>query len=145
MIYTSYFANKKNMPDSFIHLAISYTTPSVSGGLMPAIPSLAPNIATVSQLKSGQISESLFAYYYVQKLKVLPQDIIDFLYQAAISDDVYVLYCYESPEKFCHRHILREFLSNKGIKSEEYKRYPDIKVFNAKELLNKSNINFNYE
>lgn len=50
--------------------------------------------------------------------KLNPQQVYNDLMEISNRKNV-VLLCYETPEKFCHRHLVSEWLNKNGIKTEE--------------------------
>lgn len=80
--------------------------------------SLAPAAALLEGYKKGTIDE--FSY------RVLYRDWLDSHIDAAGTIETIrklglkVFLCYETPEKFCHRHIFAEWLSANGLQCEEW-------------------------
>ena len=51
--------------------------------------------------------------------KLDPHRVVEHLYEISRGKDV-ALVCYEAPDKFCHRHLVADWLTNAGYKCEEY-------------------------
>jgi hypothetical protein len=73
-------------------------------------------------IKDLNSDESRYWYkdkYYITILKKLdPKDIYDKLMKLSNGNDV-VLLCYEEPDKFCHRHLVSEWLNKNNIQCDE--------------------------
>lgn len=115
-IYTGYFAQlKKYEKDGLIPISIARVTPEWFNGA--ELKDLAPSFSLLKRYKNNTISEEDYRAEYLQQLdkvkcgKVLRQ----------LTEDDVVLLCYEKVGKFCHRHILAEYLSDSGYFTEEYK------------------------
>lgn len=65
-------------------------------------------------------SINYYTNYYKKTVldKLKPQDVYNDLMEISDRKNV-VLLCYETPEKFCHRHLVSEWLNMNGIKTEE--------------------------
>ena len=110
MIYTSYYSNYKNFK-GFLKIGISRTVPPNSCDLILRF--LAPNSSILFSYKQGKIGEEEYSRRYLSSLN----DVKDHGTLAILVNYLknnhrdMVLLCYESPEKFCHRHILADFLN----------------------------------
>ena len=74
---------------------------------------IAPRMKILKQIKSKLITEEQYRDEYIKQLEVIGVENILKLY------DEKVLLCYCGSKDFCHRHILREWLATKKIKSKE--------------------------
>lgn len=76
---------------------------------------VAPEWHTLNAFKTGQIDEGGYYAEYIQKLftnkNIIAKKIVD-IYHMAGSKKV-VFCCWETPDKFCHRHIFAEFCNKK--------------------------------
>ena len=67
--------------------------------------------------KSGQVDERGYTEWYLRLLnerKLTPQKVVEDLKDGSI------MLCYEGPGKFCHRHLVAEWIqSNTGVIVEE--------------------------
>lgn len=119
MIFTSYYANH-NKYTGFYKIGISRTAPKNSCDIYLKL--LAPDYLTLSSYKSKKIDEEEYSRQYLQKLEQLYSNGLLNLfaeYLAHHNMDI-VLLCYESPDKFCHRHLLACFLNKRyGLKIKE--------------------------
>ena len=134
MIYTTYFAKLKSLPNNIIPISICGKAPSWYTGLQ--YKKLAPKFDFFMKWKETQDND-----YYVehfQKEVLSPLDFIKTIHevhlllpyevrekiQSAVwdaSDWHIALVCYEKPGDFCHRHLVAQWLNTQGIKCEEYK------------------------
>lgn len=87
---------------------------------------LAPEPSFVGELHRGTIDEREYTKRYLKMSidrKLDPNKIIDQLPDGA------VLLCYESPNKFCHRHIVSYWLRHRtGIDIQELLNDPKIEI-----------------
>ena len=142
-LYTSYYANMKNIPANYLMVGISQYCPEwlkedapdnfmwVKGNF------LAPDKELLDDIKSGRIDHETYRERYTNKFyesfdKNYVYKSVDDWYQAMDEEfsDKYgaiVFLCYEKPSDFCHRHILRDILNYRHhIRIEEYP-YPEEK------------------
>ncbi len=116
-IYTSYFANLRNIPDDIVPIAICCKLPKGYSGL--EYPVLAPSSALLSEWHRNH-NESYYRQVYCNKLNRLNvHSIIGVLEYLSKGKDI-VLLCYERPEKFCHRHLVAEWLNKHGYDVKEW-------------------------
>jgi len=104
MIYTSYFAGYKGDRG----ISIARKTPKWFNGneLMEFAPSW-----SLINIKDNQ--EEYTRRYHEEVLKNITNNLLMGL------KDGDVLLCWESPDKFCHRHIVAEWLIERGIEAKE--------------------------
>ena len=108
-VRTSYFANHKKYKD-YIRLSIAKFPPPNSYDFN--IYFLAPSTYLLQSYKDGTISEEEYVKEYTQQLNDFSKDIENFVnvLKNDFVDKKVVLLCYEK-DKFCHRHILAEYLN----------------------------------
>ena len=122
-IYTSYFSNKK-LPEDIQKIPICSKILS-PGNYATYYKELAPNASDVRDLYNQNITEVEFSLNYLNKLERIGEDrsldlIVQDLELRLEYSDI-VLLCYEKPNKFCHRHILAQFLKkNYDFQIEEF-------------------------
>lgn len=109
---TSYFANVKNTPD-----AVSIAGKAPAGFQGRQYKKLAPNYWFFKKYKEDGDKDFYTEQYYKEILNKLdPNEVYRELGENSI------LVCWERPEKFCHRHLVAEWLcKNLGIEIEELK------------------------
>ena len=117
MIYTTYFANLKRLPDGVVPISIAGKAPNGYTGI--EYKKLAPKWDFFQIWKETHDNK-----YYVEnyKAKVLddlnPKDVYNELTNLAQSYDI-ALVCYEKPEDFCHRHLVRNWFMVAGYQIKE--------------------------
>ena len=112
MLYTSYFAKVKTFPaDSHVY-SISNSSPFP----LEKLPYLVPSWDLVKRYKDGIIDEASYTAEYIAMLETNKDAILS---QILVLPDNSILCCYEGPGKFCHRHILADWLNKHNIKCEE--------------------------
>ena len=128
MIYTGYYSKIKEYADSgLILLSISRTKPEFAKSCID-IPQLFPSDKILWDYKKGKIDEMEYTSKYLDQLNELGVDRIIKMIQ--IFGDNVVLLCWESPEKFCHRHILADYINkNSNINVEEFGKEKEISLF----------------
>ena len=117
-LFTSYFANVKNIPsEDFTPISICGKAPDWWKGLQ--YKKLAPKWSFFSVWKETQDNEYYIDHFHKEVLDELNIDkVVSDLNNLSNGKPV-VLLCYESPEKFCHRHLVAEWLTQNGYNCEE--------------------------
>jgi len=126
--YTSYFANIKNLPNDFILIAICGKKPIWFNGLH--YKKLAPSYDLFTKWKVNKDND-----WYIKKFNIQLQqlnfttviyDLTSLAKQFNKCNNVnynnICLLCYESPNKFCHRHLVSKYLTDNNIKCIEYSK-----------------------
>ena len=123
-IYTSYFANIKNIPNNMIPIAICGKSPDNYTGL--EYKKLAPKYGFFMQWKEDhdndkyiecfekEVLEPLIFEEVIKDLLLLSGNIKGLNYLPDI-----VLLCFEHPGKFCHRYLVADWFGKNGITVEE--------------------------
>jgi hypothetical protein len=116
-LYTSYYARSGKDPKA---ICISVKAPWFYKG--KANYDLAPSWELLAAYKAGQVDERGYTEWFLRLLKergLTPQAVVDALEDGAI------MLCYESSEKFCHRHIVAHWIEKgTGVKVEEIPATP---------------------
>jgi uncharacterized protein YeaO (DUF488 family) len=113
MIYTSYFANVKNLIKAGI-VPISIARYIPRGIHIESWIEYAPEPHILHAYKQGKLTKLEYKKLYLEQLSQL--DITKILRYDGIA-----LVCYEKPDDFCHRHILADELRKKlGAEVEEW-------------------------
>lgn len=131
MIYTSYFNNIENLPKDFIPVAICGKITNDYTGLR--YKKLAPKYSfwkVWEETKDNDYYERMYKETVLDKLDIL--EVLDELYELVkptLSKELVnyidicncpwwdnpeiniVLICYETPDEFCHRHLVSKWLS----------------------------------
>ena len=110
MIYTSYFAKSAKETNA---VSIARYAPSWFKGR--EILDLAPKWSLVRAYKAKKINDGDYTLLFNNILSKLDPNIF------GKTLDGKILLCWERPEKFCHRHLVSQWLRNAGFKAEEIK------------------------
>lgn len=132
MIFTSYFAQLKNLPVNTIPVAICGKSPDWYTGF--EYKKLAPKWSFFKEWKINHDNDYYIEHYQKEVLdKLNPDEVVtDLLRFLEISNQLQshiVLLCYEKPNDFCHRHLVAHWLNDHGFKCEEL----DISLINEKQ------------
>ena len=124
MIYTSYFAKLKSLPDNIIPISICGKAPDWYKGLQ--YKKLAPKYDFFMKWKENHDNDYYIKCFNEQVLSTLKADdvvfeLTDIVYYIKGTDMDIALICYEKPSDFCHRHLVADWLNQNGFKCEEYK------------------------
>lgn len=134
MIYTSYFAKLKSLPDNVIPISICAKAPNWYKGIQ--YKKLAPKYGFFMKWKEDHDND-----YYIERFNL---EVLESLNITSVLDDLQVslpeevkikmqspvcrnkdwhiaLVCYEKPTDFCHRHLVADWLKKHGFPCEEYK------------------------
>ena len=123
-IYTSYFGNIQKIPFNFSLFSIAGKTPDWFPGQRLKI--FAPHYSWWNEWHSKfqenpDSKESTDFYtklYYETILSKIDVGQVKKIFEESVGTPC--LMCYERPEKFCHRHLVAEFLNKNGFTVEEY-------------------------
>lgn len=123
MIYTSYFAQLRNLPKETTPVSICAKAPEWYKGLR--YKRLAPDYDTLMSYKKTHDS-GYYTYCYNQNVlgKLKPEDVISDIQKIVPEGDI-VLLCYEKPTEFCHRQLVREWLNRNGVECYEWDKKND--------------------
>lgn len=108
MIYTSYFAKFSKIPYPLFNncYAISLFIPRFMQGLnIKHIPELAPTKYILNNYKNNNDIKQ-YTSLFIKKLNTLnPKTIL-----SRFNNSVFL--CYEAPDKFCHRYLVKDWLNS---------------------------------
>lgn len=133
MIYTTYFAQLRNLPKNIIPVSICGKAPEWYDGIQ--YKKLAPKWQFFQEQKKNHDND-----YYIKHFKAEVLDQLDALrvvtelhcllpYDVRVQIDTSVyfspdwhiaLVCYEKPEDFCHRHLVSKWLCENGFECHEW-------------------------
>lgn len=118
-IYTSYFAKVKKF-DNSEYCPISIAAKSPDWFIGPSIKQLAPNWSILIEYKETKDIDRYSERFYEEVLSKLDVEevtktIWKIAHESTSSPKIPILLCYESPEKFCHRHLVAEWLTRSGV------------------------------
>ena len=127
MIYTSYFAKLKSLPDNIIPISICGKAPDWYKGLQ--YKKLAPKYDFFIKWKENHNNDYYIKCFNEQVLnKLYIYDVMrDLLELTNMTDRIGIgggkdicLICYEKPDDFCHRHLVADWFGKYGIKCKEW-------------------------
>lgn len=133
--YTSYYAKYKEIPKDYMCIGISRVCPFKDWNISGTFPNfifyknneLAPSEDLLSGYKDGKYTEQDYKRIYVTQvfnwfkdLNMTVGEWAERLAEIFYGYRAVVFLCYETPDKFCHRHILRKFMNLQGIDCEEF-------------------------
>ena len=132
MIYTSYFAKLKSLPDNIIPISICGKAPDWYKGLQ--YKKLAPKYDFFMEWKKSHNNDYYIKCFNEQVLNNLDaeqvvEELDNLLLNQTITIDYsgnlkevprIVLICYEKPSDFCHRHLVADWLNKNGIECKEW-------------------------
>lgn len=146
--YTSYYGKYKDIPKDCMCIGISRSCPFKDWNINNAFSNfvfyknniLAPSEDLLNGYKAGKYSEQDYKRIYATQIfnwfKSIDMSANDWAEELADIFSGYkaiVFLCYETPDKFCHRHILRKFMNLQGIECTEYgKDERNVYGYNAK-------------
>lgn len=120
-IYTSYFANIKNLPDNIEPIAICGGIPNGYKGKW--LKFLAPKWWFFSKWKENHDNDFYIENYNKEVLdKLNPEQVIKIIVHEA-GNKIPCLICYEKPDNFCHRHLVANWLNEKMTDKVEVVEY----------------------
>lgn len=122
MIYTSYFAKLKDLPDNIIPISICGKAPDWYKGLQ--YKKLAPKYDFFIRWKDTHDNDYYIKCYNEQVLSRLSavnviRDLIDLVPGDMIGKTI-CLVCYEKLGDFCHRHLVADWLNKNGFECKEF-------------------------
>ena len=119
MLYTSYFANIRNLPDNVLPIAICGKTPQWFEGLH--YKRFAPKYKSFIEWKQTQDNARYTRCFEEQVLNHLDiEDVLNDLINISTHYAHIALVCYEKPDAFCHRHLVAEWFRRNGYACEEW-------------------------
>ena len=110
-LYTSFFANLKNIPENIKPVSIAGFSPKWYNG--DRFEALAPDKKLLWKAKQGKISEKEYTKIYLAGINALftPQSLIKKLTDQYNNSDL-VFLCFEKRGVFCHRRILADWIKS---------------------------------
>lgn len=126
-IYTSYFANLKNLEkEDILPIGICCYPPKWFNG--PNLGAIAPTPDILEKCKS---SHAEYEKRYRAEVLSIFKDVSTLINKISYisgGKDV-ALCCYEKPSDFCHRHIVAKWLEEQaGIEVKEFEKTEEIKM-----------------
>lgn len=123
MIYTSYFAKLRSLPDYIVPVSICGKAPEWYQGLQ--YKKLAPKYDFFMEWKRNKDNDFYIKCFQEQVLdKLNPTDVIldlsKMVYGYNIGENDIALICYEKPSDFCHRHLVADWFNKNGVYCKEW-------------------------
>lgn len=133
MIYTSYFAKLKSLPDNVVPISICGKAPDWYTGLQ--YKKLAPKYDFFIKWKENHDNDYYIKCFNEQVLDTLDINRVVADLHLKLSEEVraqmqspfynnpnwhIALICYEKPGDFCHRHLVAKWLNENGIECKEW-------------------------
>ncbi len=120
MIYTSYFAKLKSLPNNIITISMCGKTPDWYAGLQ--YKKLAPKYDFFMKWKQNHDNDYYIKCFKKQVLDKLDASTVvnELTNLVSSSDKEICLICYEKPSDFCHRHLVADWLNKNGIECKEW-------------------------
>ena len=119
MLYTSYFANLKNLPKDIVPISICGKAPDWYDGLQ--YKRLAPKYDFFKVWKETHDNDYYIKCFREQVLAWLDIKQVCYDLKRMAGTGNIALICYEKPGDFCHRHLVAEWFQAFGIPVEEWK------------------------
>lgn len=118
MIYTSYFAKLRQLPDDIVPISICAKPPSWYKGLEYKV--FAPTYDILMRYKRDGDKGAYTYNFYDQILSKLDGCEEESILCAMSQGKDVALLCYEKPSDFCHRHLVADWFNKYNVKAEEY-------------------------
>ena len=130
MIFTCNFANWKKIPVPVTPISIARYQPK--GVEFAKYEPLMPPADLLGSWNSNAIDQKTFTKYYCDMVlaNLNVDHVVNELYYIAEDEGkmAVVLLCYEASNKFCHRHIVRDWMKRSGIATMEFEIKPVLKT-----------------
>lgn len=121
MIYTTYFANLRNLPKNIHPISICGKAPDWYKGAQ--YKKLAPKYDFFMEWKKNHDNDYYIKCFNEQVLNKLNVDdvIYDLVSILDVNEDIDIaLVCYEKSTDFCHRHLVAKWLTENGYPCKEW-------------------------
>jgi hypothetical protein len=123
MIYTTYFAQLRNLPENIIPVSICGKVPNWYKGLQ--YKKLAPKYDFFMEWKKNHDNDYYIKCFNEQVLGALNAtdvilDLSRMIYSFNVGESDICLVCYEKPDDFCHRHLVAQWLCANGFPCTEW-------------------------
>jgi len=125
MIYTSYFAQLRNLPSDVIPISICAKAPDWYTGFQ--YKKLAPKYGFFMEWKKTHDNDYYIEHFQKEVLDtLLPSEVVLQLlsmvgnFKGLNYLPHIALICYEKPSDFCHRHLVAKWLNNNGFEVKEW-------------------------
>ena len=135
MVFTTYFAQLRNLPSNVIPISICARAPQWYSGIQ--YKKLAPKYDFFMEWKQNHDNDYYVEHFSSEVLELLDVRRVMNELQVALPDEVKVqmqapfwsskdwhvaLVCYEKPSDFCHRHLVADWLRQNGYECSEWSK-----------------------
>ena len=118
MIYTSYFAKLNKLPADVVPISICGKAPEWYNGIQ--YKKLAPKYDFFMEWKRNRDDDYYIEHFQNEVLNNLNPDEVVAELLALSEGRNFALVCYEKPSDFCHIHLVADWLTQNGFKTEEW-------------------------
>lgn len=121
VICTTYFSNVKKLPKDFTPISIAAKPPA--GWKYPQYKVLSPKYSFFTVWKETHDNDYYIQHFNDEVLSGLnPQETVKDILRLCpgYKPPKIALVCYETPEKFCHRHLVADWLNKNGFNVAEF-------------------------
>lgn len=118
MLYTSYFAQLKNLPKDIVPISICGRAPDWYDGLQ--YKKLAPKYRFFMEWKRNHDNNFYIKHFNEEVLNQLNVNNIIKDLKSLVSNNSIALICYEKPDDFCHRHLVANWFNENGVNCKEW-------------------------
>ena len=118
MIYTTYFAKLRSLPEHIVPISIAGKAPVWYKGF--ECKQLAPKYGFFQEWKKTGDNDYYVEHYLREVLDDFDPHIVASELHVRANSGFIALVCYEKPGDFCHRHLVAEWLNEAGIRCEEW-------------------------
>ena len=124
MIYTSYFAQLRNLPKNIIPISICGKAPDWYKGIQ--YKKLAPKYGFFMEWKQNHDNDFYIEHFQKEVLDTLDiHTVLNELYNLSEGKDI-ALICFEKPADFCHRHLVSKWI-NGGLDNAVKEWFKEVK------------------
>ena len=121
-IYTSSYANVRNLAMGIVPISIAGKAPDWYYGL--EYKKLAPKRCFFNIWKENGDNDYYIRHFKKEVLDLLDaRQVVSDLIKLSDGKDIALL-CYETPDKFCHRHLVADWLTENDYYVDEFKNKP---------------------
>lgn len=118
MLYTSYFAQLKNLPEDIVPISICGKAPEWYTGLQ--YKKLAPKYGFFMDWKRNNDNDYYIKCYNEEVLNQLTVNNVIKDLKSLVGNKSIALICYEKPFDFCHRHLVAKWFTENGVNCREW-------------------------
>lgn len=122
-LYTSYFAKINQVNGVKISIARYYPKWLTSNNVSFIFSEISPSKELLRLWKQNEITEEEYKKIFLKDLNnnAKAKYQLNIIKSILDSGKDVIIYCYENPESFCHRHIVGDLFKEKGYEVKEYR------------------------